>query len=188
MNYLEEKAMKWYFNLKIGTKLLSGFILVALITGVVGYIGYSGMKQVKAAQDDVATVRLSSVSALWEINEAQSSVRVAERTLSKKGLTMTERDTAYKEIEDAMKRAEEGWAIYEALPQTTKEKEEWDKFVPLWETWEKDVADFVSACREADKITDTASTEYLTKFNHLTELTMGKTRYHIMRQMLRSER
>lgn len=31
--------MKWFYNLKIRTKLLSGFILVALVVGIVGYVG-----------------------------------------------------------------------------------------------------------------------------------------------------
>ncbi|HEX9061087.1 MAG TPA: MCP four helix bundle domain-containing protein, partial [Clostridia bacterium] len=35
--------MKWYYNLKISVKLLSGFVLVALIAGIVGYIGITGI-------------------------------------------------------------------------------------------------------------------------------------------------
>ena len=31
--------MKWFYNLKISVKLLSGFLLVALIAGVVGAFG-----------------------------------------------------------------------------------------------------------------------------------------------------
>lgn len=37
--------MKWYYNLKISTKLLSGFILVALIAGIIGYVGLTSLKQ-----------------------------------------------------------------------------------------------------------------------------------------------
>ncbi|GBF35108.1 methyl-accepting chemotaxis protein I [Desulfocucumis palustris] len=31
--------MKWYYNLKIAVKLLTGFVIVALIAGVIGFIG-----------------------------------------------------------------------------------------------------------------------------------------------------
>ncbi|MHB9012684.1 MAG: MCP four helix bundle domain-containing protein, partial [Ignavibacteriaceae bacterium] len=40
--------MKWFYNLKIGTKLLMSFLLVALIAGV---IGYEGITSLKAADD-----------------------------------------------------------------------------------------------------------------------------------------
>ena len=31
--------MNWFYNLRIGTKLISAFIAVALIGGLIGYIG-----------------------------------------------------------------------------------------------------------------------------------------------------
>lgn len=36
--------MKWFYNLKIRTKLLIGFILIALIVGLVGYVGMINIK------------------------------------------------------------------------------------------------------------------------------------------------
>jgi len=41
--------MKWYANLKVSTKLLSGFILVALIAGVIGFIGIKKIHQIDDA-------------------------------------------------------------------------------------------------------------------------------------------
>ncbi|MDR3628237.1 MAG: methyl-accepting chemotaxis protein [Ignavibacteriaceae bacterium] len=38
--------MKWYKNLKIGTKLLSGFILMAVISAAIGLFGYIGTSTV----------------------------------------------------------------------------------------------------------------------------------------------
>ncbi|KAF0215070.1 MAG: methyl-accepting chemotaxis [Geobacteraceae bacterium] len=42
--------MKWFYNLKIGTKLLSGFILVALIATVIGVVGITKIRSI--AQED----------------------------------------------------------------------------------------------------------------------------------------
>jgi methyl-accepting chemotaxis protein len=42
--------MKWYYNLKIGSKLLSGFILIAALSVVVGLIGITKMQNI--AEDD----------------------------------------------------------------------------------------------------------------------------------------
>ncbi len=33
--------MKWFYNLKIGTKLILGFVVVALIAGGIGVMGSS---------------------------------------------------------------------------------------------------------------------------------------------------
>lgn len=37
--------MKWFYELKIGTKLVSSFVLVALIAGVIGYVGYKNASE-----------------------------------------------------------------------------------------------------------------------------------------------
>ena len=166
--------MRWYYNLKIRTRLLAGFIIVALIAGAVGMFGYTGMKAAKKAQDDVATVRLPGVSYLWQVNEAQTSVRVAERTLSKKALTAAVREEEYNGLTEAMTRADEAMAEYAKLPQTVKEAEEWQKFLPLWDTWRKDVDNFVALSKASDKIADQNSAEYAAQFNALSALTMGK--------------
>ena len=41
--------MGWYQNLKISVKLLSAFIIVALIAGVIGYIGVVKLHQIDDA-------------------------------------------------------------------------------------------------------------------------------------------
>lgn len=39
--------MKWYYNLKIGTKLILGFIVVALLAGIIGFYGITNMNIIK---------------------------------------------------------------------------------------------------------------------------------------------
>ncbi|MGE5389943.1 MAG: methyl-accepting chemotaxis protein [Deltaproteobacteria bacterium] len=41
--------MKWFANMKIGIKLVSGFILVALVTGLVGYLGIKNIDTITTA-------------------------------------------------------------------------------------------------------------------------------------------
>jgi methyl-accepting chemotaxis protein len=38
--------MKWFMDLKLGKKLISSFVLVALIAGMIGYIGVVNLKQI----------------------------------------------------------------------------------------------------------------------------------------------
>ncbi len=41
--------MNWFYNLKIGTKLLTGFITVAIIAGIIGTIGIVSMNSIDAS-------------------------------------------------------------------------------------------------------------------------------------------
>ncbi len=47
--------MKWFYDLKISTKLISAFILVAIIAGIVGYIGIKNIRDID-----------NKFTALWE--------------------------------------------------------------------------------------------------------------------------
>jgi methyl-accepting chemotaxis protein len=60
--------MHWFNNLKIGIKLISGFILVALVAGLIGFIGIQKIHQIDAADTKlyekitVPTAHLLSIS------------------------------------------------------------------------------------------------------------------------------
>lgn len=41
--------MKWFYNMKVRTKLLAGFMLVTAIVGIVGYVGISNIKALDAS-------------------------------------------------------------------------------------------------------------------------------------------
>ncbi|MEI8217001.1 MAG: methyl-accepting chemotaxis protein [Eubacteriales bacterium] len=134
--------MKWFYDMKISAKLLTGFIIVALLAATVGAIGYSGMSQVKKAQDEGATIYLPSIQALLTMSEAQTAVDSAENALLNEELVGQDRQAQYDRITAFLKRAEEARAIYEPLPQSADEKVVWDKFVPAWDKWIADDAQF----------------------------------------------
>jgi len=45
--------MRWFYNLKIGRKLMLSFLLVALIAGIVGYIGITRIKVIERSNETV---------------------------------------------------------------------------------------------------------------------------------------
>lgn len=45
--------MKWFYNLKIKTKLLTGFILVACVVGMVGYVGITNIKALEESDTEL---------------------------------------------------------------------------------------------------------------------------------------
>ncbi len=54
--------MKWFFNLKIGTKLLAGFSIVCAITAIVGYQGISNMSKINSMLNDMYSNQLIGIS------------------------------------------------------------------------------------------------------------------------------
>ena len=73
--------MKWFYNLKIRTKLLSGFILVALVVGIVGYIGITNINSLdQASQNSYENITVP-VSELGEIGIVFQKLRVNVRDM-----------------------------------------------------------------------------------------------------------
>lgn len=73
--------MKWFDNLKIRTKLLSGFILVALISGVIGYIGIKNINDIAKADKNLYEKMAVPISELADISTNFQRVRVNARDL-----------------------------------------------------------------------------------------------------------
>lgn len=131
--------MNWYYRLNLGTKILSGFILVAIIAGVVGLVGYAGMGQLKQSTTVIADVRLPSIMGLQNIANAQFEIGRVERT---KLLDLDAKIQASqtKRLEEAWTNVENGWKLYEPLQKTREEEALWKQFVLAWEVWKKENA------------------------------------------------
>jgi methyl-accepting chemotaxis protein len=59
--------MQWFNNLKIGTKLISGFIVVAIIAGVIGFIGIQNIHQMDVAGTKLYEKMTIPIAQLGEI-------------------------------------------------------------------------------------------------------------------------
>ena len=82
-------------NLKVGQKLTGAFAVVALIILVLGVIGIITSSNIMKVTNELSEVRLPAVQALLTINEAQTGLKSAERTLLISSLDK-ERVRAYK--------------------------------------------------------------------------------------------
>ncbi|WP_027357673.1 methyl-accepting chemotaxis protein [Desulforegula conservatrix] len=127
-------------NMKIGNKVMMAMLAMAGLCFVIGVVGYYSTSTVKNSMNEISDVRLPSIFGLEIINEAQTAIQRAERSLI---LPEIFNDTKEKEVQiaglnDAWQRVDKGWKIYEPLPQTKEEEILWKKFVPAWEAWKKD--------------------------------------------------
>ena len=129
--------MKWFYDMRLGNKLMAGFTLVALLAAAVGIVGYKGINEVSGNLLEISSVRLPSVEGLALIKDAQTAIQRAERTCL---LTMNkdEREHQLKRLSDAWGNADKGWKLYAPLPRSKEEELIWSQFVPAWGSWKKD--------------------------------------------------
>ncbi len=115
-------------KIKIGPKLIGGFVIVSLISVVIGVIGYVSLKE-------VGNVRLPSIIGLQRIFRTMNDLRVSERTLLIPDLSAEYKQLMTDRMSESWKTLEDGWKIYEPLPQTKEEAVIWKQFVPAFNDW-----------------------------------------------------
>ena len=142
-----------FTDMKVGMKIIAGFLLVTAITVLTGVVGYMGMGSIMNSMKEITGNRLPSVQSLLIISEAQQSVLVGERGLLNRSFMDPKIRTAqYAYIDKAMKRAEDAWKVYEPLPQTKEEEQVWKGLVPQWQLWKKEHQRVVDLSREKDRL------------------------------------
>jgi methyl-accepting chemotaxis protein len=139
-------------NMKLGTKLISSFSVVALITLLLGIVGYYGANRSDKAIDEIGVVRLPSVDSLLIIKENAENIRGTMRTLAIPGLPGEIRQRQAKNLAEARSEYEKAWKIYEPLPQTPEEAALWKRFVPAWNAWREENNKAVALAKQIDQI------------------------------------
>lgn len=71
--------MKWFYNLKVSVKLLTGFILVALIAGGIGVMGVININKVKDLDIDLYTKMTAPFGELMMVKESYQNMRLCSR-------------------------------------------------------------------------------------------------------------
>ncbi len=122
-------------NLKLGSKLIGGFAVVAAIVLAVGVVGFIGILQMQDHIREIGDVRLPSIESLQEIEIQANAIRTAVRSLLNPRMSLADRQRQYENIAKARTKYEEAWAIYEPLPQTEEESRVWQQFVTAWDQW-----------------------------------------------------
>ncbi|MBF0496600.1 MAG: MCP four helix bundle domain-containing protein [Deltaproteobacteria bacterium] len=104
--------MNWFYNLKIRTKLLSGFILVALIAGFIGYIGIGSIHQLDEADKLMYARNTAPLVDIYKVSDDFQRIRVNVRDIimaktadEMKGLTAVIKDLD-KSIDENMAKFE----------------------------------------------------------------------------------
>ncbi len=139
-------------QMKLGTKLMLGFGVVALITLVLGIVGYYGAIKGEGSVQEIGGVRLPSVDSLQIIHAEAEGIRGSMRTLSLPGLSLDVRQRQYQNLAEARQHYEAAWKVYEPLPQTDEEARLWQQFVPAWNAWRAENNKFMEIMQQWDKL------------------------------------
>jgi len=137
-------------SMKLSTKLIGGFSIVAVVTLIVGAVGFWGVSKLVGHLYEVGVVRLPSIQSLLIVSEAQTAVDSAENALLSRETSLQDRQAAYTHIADKLRAADVAYKVYEPLPQTDEEARVWKDFVPAWEAWMRLDAEFLRLSKEYD--------------------------------------
>ncbi|MCE5283472.1 MAG: methyl-accepting chemotaxis protein [Deltaproteobacteria bacterium] len=132
-------------NMKLSTKLIAGFICIALIIIVGGAVGSYGIYRTEEALKATNNVTLPSVKSLAALKEAQTLLRVVERSLLVPEFASNGeiKNRQFANAESAWKQMEEASAVYEALPKGREQAERWSSVTRYGEAWKRDYRQYL---------------------------------------------
>jgi len=140
-------------NLKLGTKVITGFCIILLIGLFIGGVGYYGIFNLQHAVKEIADVRLPGVQSLLIIGNGQKGVWIGERGLiHPKMMAPDVRKAQYDYIEARFKEVDEAWQKYVNLSHTPEEEVLWKDFIPAWEEWKGKHQNVVNLSRKKDEL------------------------------------
>ncbi|OGJ87243.1 MAG: hypothetical protein A2268_07540 [Candidatus Raymondbacteria bacterium RifOxyA12_full_50_37] len=130
-------------TIKIGPKLIGGFLAVALIGALIGIIGISNI-------NDIGGNKLPGVQSLLTIGDQQNAVQYAIRGLMLRRYwkNMQTVNDQFESIEKAKRIIPEKISEFAALHKNRDEEAEWNNFLQLHEAWQKADDAMVKNCQE----------------------------------------
>ncbi len=74
--------MKWYYNLRLGTKLISGFFMVALVAGIIGWVGVQNIKKIEANDKLLYEKITVPIARLQDMTNSYLMIRIEVRDIT----------------------------------------------------------------------------------------------------------
>ncbi|SDM44335.1 methyl-accepting chemotaxis protein [Geoalkalibacter ferrihydriticus] len=138
-------------DFRLGVKLMSGFVLVGLITLAVGGIGVNGLKSLQGDIEILGREKLPSVEHLYTIKEAAQGSTIVHRSLLNPGFTLAEREALYEENARTRGVIQAAREAYLQLPLGTAERALYDELMGAWRVRAEAVNRFTDLSRRLDQ-------------------------------------
>ncbi|MFP4375710.1 MAG: methyl-accepting chemotaxis protein [Spirochaetales bacterium] len=137
-------------NVKLGKKMIGGFLVVAIIVLVVGFFGWNGARQLENHIHEIGEVNLVSIEDLKTIEVEANGVRTAIQTMLNPRLSPEQKQQQYDLLNSTRERYQVAWDNYEAIPQDPEEARLWAEFETAWEQWRTVNNRIVTMAQEID--------------------------------------
>ncbi|MDF2958633.1 MAG: methyl-accepting chemotaxis protein signaling domain protein [Paenibacillus sp.] len=142
--------MKWFMNLKTSVKLISSFVVVAIIVAVVGIYAISNLRMMDDKITEMYGNNLTSIQNLSEALNNYQSMRAAIRDISLSA-TKAERDKLQTDIQSYLKEVQEHVDIYRGTTITPAEQEQLKIFDTVFPAYMKTLDTGMELARRDDK-------------------------------------
>src|SRR5208283_1036356 len=115
--------MNWFTNMKIRSKLLSSFIIVALLAGLIGYIGISRIKQIDGADTKLYERMTVPLGQLVDLVTSFERIRINVRD-AVLAENAAERNEYYNRIDELSKSFNDNLKVIESTILTDEGKKQ----------------------------------------------------------------
>jgi methyl-accepting chemotaxis protein len=140
-------------NVKVGRKLVGGFLVVAVIAAVIGTVGFVSQQNLAAKLRDITDNRMTGLVALSNLNYARQAVWVGERGLTNSRMMDLEtRREQYDYIDQHLQLIDRSWKEFAGIHQSAQEAALWQALGPVWETWVRDHRAVRELSEEKDRL------------------------------------
>jgi len=151
-------------NVKVGTKLIAGFLSVAVIAAIIGFMGINSANKLDFLIDELYNINVSSIEATDQVNLELAKMRIAARSMA-----MATNDEMWKHeaanFDSAKQSAEDGIAALDKLLQTDKGKAALKDIKSLYANYLSVAQGLKDATAKSRMTADPTISEALVKFN-----------------------
>ncbi len=133
--------------MKLRTKLISGFMAVAVIVLVIGFVGWRGMSRLHRYLKDVEQVRIPGNTAIAEINQSLLEMEAAIKALLNPDQTAAAMKAQFARIDSAERRIEQALEIYGSLPKSEPERAVFESLAPALATLKESIETYLDLSR-----------------------------------------
>ena len=139
--------MRIFDNMRVGTKLTGGFLIVALILVIVAAVGYSNLKQVAEGTTSMYFDRLKPIE---ELGLARTALYTARGHLYKAVVELDRTDEIARDIEQQLDIVTAQLELYRSTNLAPEEKVELAKIDAAWPAYRQGVTEDLRLIRSGD--------------------------------------
>jgi len=134
--------MKWFLDLKTSVKLVSAFVIVSVILGIVGFYGLYNMGKLNSRLDDMYEIRLLPVNDTNDMQILYQRIRVNMYTMHMAD-SRQEKERHLAVVNDLMDELDAMLKAYERDFAQAKHRELYNNAVNAWQAYRSSVGDVV---------------------------------------------